>query len=317
MQLKIVAMGGGTGLSTLLRGLKLFSDIEVTAVVTVTDEGGSSGVIREELGVLPPGDVRNNVVALAENESLMAEIMNYRFNEGQTFKNHSLGNLIIAALTKITGSFATAIEKISDTLAIKGVVLPVTEDAIRLVAKMENGEEVVGETQIVKRNSRIAELRLDTEAHAFPKVIDAILKCDVIVLGPGSLYTSIIPNLIVNGVKKTMKGKPTILIANLMTQPGETNGFSLKDHITTIERYLGYSLDRVISNSEIIPDDILQRYRSEGSEQVLTTKRDEKIVSFPMIKIEVDPSDEKEKVRHDSLKLAASVRKVAKELIGD
>ena len=310
-------MGGGTGLSTLLRGLKLFSDVEVTAVVTVTDEGGSSGVIREELGVLPPGDVRNNIVALAENESLMAKIMNYRFNEGQTFKNHSLGNLIIAALTKITGSFATAIEKISDTLAIKGVVLPVTEDAIRLVAKMENGEEVVGETQIVKRNSKIVDLRLNTEAHPFPKVIDAILKCDVIVLGPGSLYTSIIPNLIVSGVKKAMKGKPIMLVANLMTQPGETNGFSLRDHIATIEKYLGYSLDRVISNSQIIADDILQRYHNEGSEQVLTIEGDEKIVSFPMIKIVVDPSDGKRKVRHDPLKLAASVRKVAKELIGD
>ncbi len=310
-------MGGGTGLSTLLRGLKLFSDVEVTAVVTVTDEGGSSGVIREELGVLPPGDVRNNIVALAENESLMAKIMDYRFNEGQTFKNHSLGNLIIAALTKITGSFATAIEKISDTLAIKGVVLPVTEDAIRLVAKMESGEEVVGETQIVKRNSKIMNLRLNTEAHPFPKVIDAILKCDVIVLGPGSLYTSIIPNLIVNGVKRAMKGKPIMLVANLMTQPGETNGFSLKDHIATIEKYLGYSLDRVISNSEIVADDILQRYHNEGSEQVLTFEGDEKIVSFPMIKIVVDPSDGKRKVRHDPLKLAASVRKVAKELIGD
>ncbi len=316
--LKIVAMGGGTGLSTLLKGLKLFSDVEITAVVTVTDEGGSSGVIREELGVLPPGDVRNNIVALAENESLMAEIMDYRFNEGQTFKNHSLGNLIIAALTKITGSFATAIEKISDTLAIRGVVLPVTEDAIRLVASMENGEEVVGETEIVKENSKIVNMRLDTEAHPFPKVIDAILKCDVIVLGPGSLYTSIIPNLIVNGVKEAMEGKPTILIANLMTQPGETNGFSLKDHIKTVEKYLGHPLNRVISNSEIIADNILQRYRNEGSEQVLTIEGDdEKIVSFPMIKIEVDSGDGKEKVRHDPLKLSAAVWKVAKELIGD
>ncbi len=317
MYLKIVALGGGTGLSTLLRGLKLFSDVDVTAVVTVTDEGGSSGIIREELGVLPPGDVRNNIVALAENESLMAQIMNYRFNEGQTFKNHSLGNLIIAALTKITGSFAMAVEKVSDTLAVKGTVLPVTEDTIRLVATMESGEEVVGETQIVKRRSKIVDLHLDSVAHPFPKVIEAISKCDVIVLGPGSLYTSIIPNLMVNGVKEAMKGKPTILIANLMTQPGETSGFSLKDHIITVERYLGYSLDRVISNSEIIPYDILQRYNVEGSEQVLTMVGDEKVVSFPMVKSEVDPNDGKEKVRHDPIKLAASVRKIAKELIGD
>jgi len=312
-----VAIGGGTGLSTLLRGLKLFSDLEVTAVVTVTDEGGSSGIIREELGVLPPGDLRNNIVALAEDESLMSKIMAYRFIEGQTLKNQSLGNLIIAALTKITGSFATAIEKVSSILAIEGKVLPVTEDSVRLIAKMENGEEIIGETEIIKKKAKILEIRLNNPAHPFPKVMDSLTKCDAVILGPGSLFTSIIPNLLVDGVNEVMKDKPKILIANMMTQPGETIGFSLKDHITTVEKYLGCPLDRIVVNSEAIPNEVLERYRSQGSEPIFSNEKDERVVSFPMVKVVIDPRDGEKKLRHDPLKLAASVREIVMNLVGD
>ncbi len=315
--MKIVAFGGGTGLSTLLRGLKLFSVFEVTAVVTVTDEGGSSGIIREELGVLPPGDLRNNIIALAEDESLMSKIMAYRFIEGQTLKNHSLGNLIIAALTKITGSFAVAIEKASSILAIKGKVLPVTEDSVRLIAKMETGEEIVGETEIVKKRSKILEIRLDKPARPFLKVIDSLTKCDAVILGPGSLFTSIIPNLLVSGVNEAMKGKPKILIANMMTQPGETVGFSLRDHITTVEKYLGCSLDRIIVNSETIPDEVLERYRSQRSEPIFSDGKDERVIPFPMVDVIIDPRDGKKKLRHDPLRLAASVRETVTNLVGD
>lgn len=315
--MEIVAFGGGTGLSTLLRGLKLFSVFEVTAVVTVTDEGGSSGIIREELGVLPPGDLRNNIIALAEDESLMSKIMAYRFIEGQTLKNHSLGNLIIAALTKITGSFAVAIEKASSILAIKGKVLPVTEDSVRLIARMETGEEIVGETEIVKKRSKILEIRLDKPARPFSKVIDSLTKCDAVILGPGSLFTSIIPNLLVSGVNEAMKGKPKILIANMMTQPGETVGFSLRDHIIEVEKYLGCSLDRIIVNSETIPDEVLERYRSQGSEPIFSDGKDERVIPFPMVDVIVDPRDGQKKLRHDPLKLAASVHETVMNLVGD
>ncbi len=317
--LNIVALGGGTGLSTLLKGLKLFSDVEITAVVTVTDEGGSSGIIREELGVLPPGDIRNNIVALAEDESLMAKVMSYRFQEGQTFKNHSLGNLIIAALTKITGGFANAIEKLSATLAIKGTVLPVTEDAVRLVAKLEDGRQVIGETNIVDAHTRIMDLTLDRKAKAYPKVLDALSKCDVVVLGPGSLYTSIIPNILLSEVREAISKKPTILIANLMTQPGETDGFSLEDHVVIVEKYLKKPLDKIVVNVGSIPTDVLRRYEEEGSMPVQTRDKDKKLdgklVKSPLITVELDPKDGKEKLRHDSLKLAAVVRNIAMEMV--
>ncbi len=315
--LNIVALGGGTGLSTLLRGLKLFSDIETTAIVTVTDEGGSSGIIREELGILPPGDIRNNIVALAEDESLMSKIMSYRFKEGQTFKNHSLGNLIIAALTMITGSFAKAIEKISDTLAINGTVLPVTEDTVRLIAEMEDGTEIVGETKIASSKSKIKKLRLDKHAKPYPKVIDAISKCDVVVLGPGSLYTSIIPNLLVDGVSEAISEKPTILIANLMTQPGETDNFALEDHVRVVEEYLKFPIDKVIVNVENIPARILERYLEQGAQPVKVKEFTPKLVTVEAINLERDERDGKEKVRHDPVKLAEVVRKTARELIGD
>lgn len=315
-KLDVVALGGGTGLSTLLKGLKLFSDVNITAIVTVTDEGGSSGVIREELGILPPGDIRNNIVALAEDESLMAKVMSYRFNDGKTFKNHSLGNLIIAALTKITGDFATAIERLSDTLAIKGTVLPVTEDKVRLVAKMSDGKSVVGEMNIVKANKKIVHINLDKEAKAYPKVIEAIIKSDVAVLGPGSLYTSIIPNVLVDEVRENLNKKPRIFIANLMTQPGETNNFTLEDHVRVLEKYLKKPVEKIIVNNEKVPSNILKKYQKKGATAVLKGDfNDDRIVEAPLMSLEIDPNDKNEKIRHDPVKLANLVRKVALELM--
>lgn len=314
--MNVVALGGGTGLSTLLKGLKLFSDVSITAIVTVTDEGGSSGIIREELNILPPGDIRNNIVALAEDESLMAKVMSYRFNEGKTFKNHSLGNLVIAALTKITGDFATAIERLSDTLAIKGTVLPVTEDTVRLVAKMSNGKSVVGEMNIVKANKKIVHITLDKEAKAYPRAIEAIIKSDVAVLGPGSLYTSIIPNVLVDEVREKLNEKPRIFIANLMTQPGETDDFTLEDHVRVLEKYLKKPVEKIIVNNEKVPLDILERYRKKGANVVLKNNfNDDRTVEAPLISLEIDPNDGSEKLRHDPVKLANLVRKIALELV--
>jgi uncharacterized cofD-like protein len=314
IHLKIVAFGGGTGLSTLLKGLKLFQDVEITAVVTVMDDGGSSGVMRDEFGILPPGDIRNNIVALAEDESLMAKIMAYRFRDGERFKDQSLGNLIIAALTKLSGSFPVAVENISSILAIKGSVLPVTEESVKLIAKMEDGRIVVGESSITKAGSKIHDLSLDKQAKPFPKVLEEISKADTIIFGPGSLFTSIIPNLLVDGIAEAIGAKPKILVANLMTQPGETDGMSVEDHVRTVEKYLGSSIDRVIVNSQQIPSIILKRYEKEGAKPLRWDERNRKISKFEMIKIIIDPLDDQKKVRHDPELLGRAVLEMAREI---
>ncbi len=315
--LKIVAFGGGTGLSTLLKGLKDFPDTEITAIVTVMDDGGSSGIIREELGVLPPGDIRNNIIALAEDESLMAQIMAYRFKDGERFKDQSLGNLIIAALTKISGSFPTAIESISSILAIKGRVLPVTEESVKLIAKFEDEQIVVGESNITKKNGKIREISLSSQAKPFPKAIDEISMSDVVILGPGSLFTSIVPNLLVDGITDAIKGKPKILVANLMTQPGETTGMSVEDHVKVVESYLKSKIDRVIINSQKIPQEVLKRYKKENSEPVICKSENSKFLRIDMVKIVVDKTDEQKKVRHDPHLLARAVHQTSIDLIGD
>ncbi len=315
--MKIVAFGGGTGLSTLLKGLKAFPDVDITAIVTVMDDGGSSGIIREELGVLPPGDIRNNIVALAEDESLMAQIMAYRFKDGERFKDQSLGNLIIAALTKISGSFPTAIESISSILAIKGRVLPVTEASVKLIAEFEDEQIVIGESNITKKNGKIKEIKLSGLAKPFPKVIDEISMADAIVLGPGSLFTSIIPNLLVDGIPEAIKDKPKILVANLMTQPGETTGMSVEDHVKTVEHYLKSKIDRVIINSQKIPLEVLKRYKEEESEPVICKTESFNFFKISMVKIIVDKMDGQKKVRHDPYLLAHAVRQISMNLIGD
>ncbi len=315
--MKIVAFGGGTGLSTLLKGLKDFPDTEIAAIVTVMDDGGSSGIIREELGVLPPGDIRNNIIALAEDESLMAQIMAYRFKDGERFKDQSLGNLIIAALTKISGSFPTAIESISSILAIKGKVLPVTEESVKLIAKFEDEEIVVGESNIAKKNGKIREMSLSSQAKVFPKAIDEISTSDVVVLGPGSLFTSIVPNLLVDGITEAIKDKPKILVANLMTQPGETTGMSVEDHVRVVESYLKSEIDRVIINSQKIPQEVLQRYKKENSEPVICKSENPKFLRIDMVKIVVDKNDGQKKVRHDPHLLAQAVHQTSIDLIGD
>ncbi len=314
--MKIVAFGGGTGLSTLLRGLKKFEKVEITAVVTVMDDGGSSGIIREEFGILPPGDIRNNIVALAQDESLMAQIMAYRFLEGTRFKDQSLGNLIIAALTKINGSFPAAIENISSILAIKGKVLPVTEESVQLVAQMSDGSIVTGESNITKKNGKIKEIGLSKPARPFPKVIEEISKSDIVIIGPGSLFTSIIPNLLVDSIPEILKTKPKILVANLMTQPGETTGMNAEEHLSIVERYLKSEIDKVIVNSQPIPQDVLERYEREGSRQVLCESENSKFVRFPMVKIVIDKMDGQRKIRHDPDKLAKAVMQTISMIMG-
>ena len=236
---KIVTIGGGTGTSTLLRGLKAYTS-NITAIVTVADDGGGSGVLRNDLGMLPPGDIRNCMLALAETEPVLEKLLSYRFTEG-SLKGQSFGNLFLAAMNGISGSFEQAVKYMGDVLAITGRIYPVTEDNIFLLAELEDGTQIRGESRIGSHNTthpgKIKQVMLDKASVAPVKqAIDAIHEADVIVLGPGSLYTSIIPNLLVEGVTKAISESRAIKVyaCNIMTQPGETEDYTVGDHIEVI-----------------------------------------------------------------------------------
>ncbi len=312
--MRVVAIGGGTGLSTLLRGLKKF-DVDIAAVVAVTDEGGSSGILRRELKVPPPGDVRNNFIALSENEELLEKIFNFRFKDG-SLKGHAVGNIILAALTMITGSLSMAIESLSELLAIRGKIFPVSNELVRLVAEMDDGSKIIGETNITSSGKRIKRVSLDRDVEAFPEAIMAIKEADVVILGPGSLYTSVIANLLVKGVKEALKESKAdiIYVANLMTQPGETSGMKLSDHLGEIEKYLERKVDLIVANSGRPPKDVLKRYELEGYKmlQLDLENIDREIIVGHFLKVIKDPFDGNLKVRHDPEKLAKSIIKIAR-----
>ncbi|MEX1021548.1 MAG: gluconeogenesis factor YvcK family protein [Dehalococcoidia bacterium] len=254
---KIVAIGGGTGLSNLLRGLKQYSS-NLTAVVTVADDGGSSGRLRETLQVLPPGDIRNCIAALADAEPLVTELFQYRFDEraGDGISGHSFGNLFITAMAEVTGSIETAIEETSRVLAVRGRIVPSTLADVALIARFDDGREVRGESAIPESGTPPTEVRLeprDVEAH--PQAAAAIRDADLVVIGPGSLYTSIIPNLLVHGIEKAMVESRAykVYISNVATQLGETNGYDAADHYAAIRRHMGRDdvADAVLANSNL------------------------------------------------------------------
>ena len=271
---KVVVIGGGTGLSTMLRGLKLYTN-NITAIVTVGDDGGGSGKLRADLGMLPPGDIRNCILALADTEPIMEDLLQYRFKEG-SLKGQNFGNLFLAAMAGISDNFEDAVQKMSSVLAVTGKVLPVTLDDMKLIAELENGSVVEGESiipeEVIKQKSKIKELRINPErAKPLMDALIAIKEADAIVMGPGSLYTSIIPNLlvedIVEGINKSDAIK--IYISNVMTQPGETDDFAVSDHIKTLMKYSGKnSVQYVIANNGTIPKDIEERYLSQDSKLV-------------------------------------------------
>lgn len=271
---RIVVIGGGTGLSTMLRGLKTYTE-NITAIVSVSDDGGGSGVLREDLGMLPPGDIRNCITALANTEPTMMELMNYRFPEGIN-KGQSFGNLFLAALNGITGSFEEAVTRMNEVLAVTGKVLPVTNANVDLVADFENGASVVGESKIAakkkQQNCRIHKVRLEPERpKALPHAIDAILSADMIILGPGSLYTSIIPNLLVDGIVQALEQSkaPKIYVLNIMTQDGETEGYTAFDHLHALLQHSApHLVDACIYNTAPVPDPIQARYKTEDAEPV-------------------------------------------------
>jgi uncharacterized cofD-like protein len=309
---RIVAVGGGTGLSTLLTGLKKFSH-NITAIVTVSDDGGSSGIIRDSFDVLPPGDIRNCLVALADSEPLMRKLFQYRFPEEKPFSGHTVGNLVILALSNISGNFETAIQEASKILAITGKVVPATLSKIRLVAKNTDGTYTEGEHKITKSVNKIESISIIPEtAVATREAIDAISSCDVIVIGPGSLYTSIMPNLLIDGIKDAIiaaKAKK-IYVCNVMTQEGETDQYSAYDHIRAIEKHCGTKIfDFVIVNDKDVIPEVLERYQTENSYPVAVDE--EKILSGGYRLIKADVINVKNVVRHESEKLAEIIQKIA------
>jgi uncharacterized cofD-like protein len=282
---RVVALGGGTGLSTLLRGLKEYvvrrsdehpnSDrpiSDLTAIVTVTDDGGSSGRLRRENRVLPPGDIRNCMVALSKDEALLGRLFQYRFHAGRGLTGHNFGNLFLAALTHVTGDFAEAIRVSSKVLAIRGRIFPSTLSNVQLVAKLTSGRTVHGETRISASKTPIEKISLSPRrVTPFPAVIDAIREADLILLGPGSLYTSILPNLLIPEIAAAIAKStaPRVYIANLMTQPGETAAYSLADHLRAIRHHTPRSVvDWVVANRRPVSPEVAKRYRRQGAEQV-------------------------------------------------
>ncbi len=268
---KIVALGGGTGLSTLLRGLKAYSS-NITAVVTVFDDGGSSGRLRRDLGVLPPGDIRDCLVALAESEPLMTHLFEYRFPDG-AFDGHAFGNLFIASMVGITGDLEVAIKEASKVLNIRGRVLPATLEDVVLCAEYEDGTVVEGESKIPLARQAIRRVFLKPGGvPALPEVLDAIAEADVILIGPGSLYTSVIPNLLVGGMVEALRRAPAprIYVCNMMTQPGETDGFTAADHVLALiaaagDGILTHALVNVQPPTNVA---LRRRYEAEGSRPV-------------------------------------------------
>ncbi len=268
---KIVVVGGGTGLSTLLRGIKVYSS-NITAIVTVADDGGSSGRLRREMGVQPPGDIRNCVTALAREEKLLTELFSYRFETGDGLAGHSFGNLFLTAMTNVTGDFERAIAASSEVLAVRGTVLPATLSDVRLWAKLEDGRIVEGESNIPKAGGKIVEIGCSPEnPPALPRVLEAIADADFIIIGPGSLYTSIIPNLLVPDIADAIDRAeaPRIYVSNVMTQPGETTGYSVADHIAAIDRSCGRALFDAVLVQRMPPSEVaLVRYAQEKSHPV-------------------------------------------------
>jgi uncharacterized cofD-like protein len=318
--LKVVSIGGGTGLSTLLRGLKAFvgersqpGGIEsLSAIVTVSDDGGSSGRLREELQILPPGDIRNCMIALSEDSNLLARLFRYRFRGSGDLGGHSFGNLFLAALADVTGDFVEAVRLSSEVLASKGHIFPATVSDVRLIAELEDGREVHGESQITAARSRIRRLRLVPEhCLPLPGALAAIMAADIVTVGPGSLYTSIIPNLLVSSVADAIgtSGATRVFVANLMTQPGETDGYDFCRHLATIRDYAPQiHFDYAVVNNRLVSVDQARIYAADGAAQLLLEKAAEAAVRRQGIRVmRADLLDDGEMVRHNSDRLARVV----------
>ena len=311
---KVVIIGGGTGTFTVLSGLKNYP-LDLSAIVTMADDGGSTGILRDELGVLPPGDVRQCLVALSESPQFLRQLMNYRFNEGG-LKGHNFGNLFLSALEKMTGSFDESVEMAGKILRINGRVIPSTLKQVRLVAQFLNGKIVRGESKIHFKDLRtLKKIFLQPQAEANPKAVAAINSADLIIIGPGDFYSSLIPNFLVSGIPGAIRSSKAIKAynCNLMTKQGHTDGFTVADYVKNIESHIGSALDYVIYNSRRPSPLVLKRYAHEGEHFVECGEKfpDRKYISADLIskKIFQPPKGdslirERTLIRHDSNRLA-------------
>lgn len=316
--MKVVAIGGGTGLSTLLRGLKLHlaeplrpalarpEISRLTAVVTVADEGGSSGRLRRDFRILPPGDIRNCLVALAEDEKLLTQLFNYRFSAGQGLRGHSFGNLFLTALTHLTQDFAKAVRVSGEILAIRGEIFPSTLSDVRLRARLRDGRVVEGESRINKTRAPIQKLEIvPSRCRPLPETLAALAEADLITLGPGSVYTSLVPNLLVRGISERIAESKAlkVYVCNLMTQPGESRGYSAADHVRALHEHAGRKLfDYVILNTRRISSGVLKGYAAQRAEPV---RHDlDKVFALGVKPVCADLLVEEHVARHDSRRLA-------------
>ena len=311
--LHVVALGGGTGLSTMLRGLKAYTS-SITAVVTMADDGGSSGMLREQ-GMLPPGDLRNCLAALAEAEPTMTNLFQHRFAGLGTLKGHTVGNLVMAAMYEMTGDFERAVQETSKVLAISGKVLPSTLDEVSLGAYLEDGSEILGQSNVTKATSIREAFLVPATPSALPGVRQAIEDADVIIIGPGSLYTSIIPNLLVPGIADAVKAAkcPKIYVCNVMTQPGETSGYTASEHAAAIIRHIGKGvLTHVLVNSGRVKAATLEKYKAVGAEYV---EPDEAAIQMLGVRpIHGNFINDANLVRHDPARLAATIFRLMDKL---
>jgi uncharacterized cofD-like protein len=317
--LRVVALGGGTGLSALLRGLKNHvarrSDrhptpdrpiTDLAAIVTVTDDGGSSGRLRRENRMLPPGDIRNCMVALSKDETLLSRLFQYRFHAGRGLQGHNFGNLFLAALTHVTGDFAEAVRVSSKVLAVRGRIFPSTLSNVHLVATLADGKRVQGETRISRSKIPIHRIALNPRrVRPLPGAIEAIQEADLIFMGPGSLYTSVIPNLLIPEISQAVASSkaPRVYIANLMTQPGETTRYALSDHLRAIKQHVrDRVIDAVVANRQSVSPEVARRYRAKGAEPVIVDRDD--VVKMKVRLITGNLVEEHGVLRHDSSRLA-------------
>ncbi len=304
---KLVAIGGGTGLSTLLRGLKKYS-ANITAIVTVADDGGSSGRLRREHGVLPPGDIRNCLAALADEEKLVTELFQYRFTSGEGLNGHSFGNLFLTAMSEITGDLEKAITASSKVLAVRGRVLPATLEDVVLWAELQDGRHIEGESNITEANGLIKQIGCTpANPRALPQAVEDIAEADCIIIGPGSLYTSISPNLLVPDILEAIANRqaPCIYVCNIMSQPGETHGYSVADHVRALDQLAGMRLfDVVLVQKQPPSEKALQYYRDNGAHYTQIDRDSLVELNCPILLANVMEETSDGVIRHDSNKLA-------------
>ena len=303
---KVAVIGGGTGLSVLLRGLKTFP-VDISAIITVADDGGSSGRLREELNIPPPGDIRNVLVALSEVEPLFEELLQHRFEKGNGLSGHSLGNLLIAGMSSVMGDFSRGVQEMSRVLNVKGRVIPVSNQHLTLHARFIDGSSCAGESKIPLVGKRIERVFLDpANPVPSPEAVHALEEANLILLGPGSLYTSIIPNLLVPGIREALMNASAkkVYICNVMTQPGETEDYSVGDHIQAIHDHLQANVvDSVIMNTQDIPFSYRERYYSEGAEPVAIDRERLNELAVQTIDDELLSFDN-DLLRHNAIKLS-------------